>query len=129
MRVAVRRGIHLYLAVIAVAYLTVQISKILVCLPIAAYWNPDIKGGCFHLSRLYLTDSGLALVTDLVVLVLPVVLIWPLQMSRMQKLRVVCLLGMGGVAVGVVGYRVYRVATFRERNDVVYDIVSLDLGV
>ena len=129
MRVAVRRAIHLYLAIIFVVYLTVQISKTLVCLPIAAYWNPDVKGGCFHLNRLYLTDSGLALVTDAIVLVLPVFLTWPLQMSTLEKLRIIALLGMGGIAVGVVGYRVYRVATFAKRMDFVYNITSLDLYV
>lgn len=129
MRVTVRRAIRLYLIIIFAAYLIVQISKTLVCLPIAAYWNPNIKGGCFHLNRLYLTDSGLALVTDAVVLVLPVLLTWPLQMSTVQKLRIISLLGMGGVAVGVVGHRVYRVVTFTKRMDFVYNIACLDLNV
>lgn len=128
-RVAVRRAIHLYLVVLFVAYLIVQIFKMLVCLPIAAYWDPNIKGECLHLSRLYLTDSGLALVTDAVVLVLPVLLIWPLQMSTAQKLRIISLLGLGVIAVGVVGYRVSRVATFRQRHDWVYDMTELDFGV
>lgn len=71
----------------------------------------------------------MALATDLVVLVLPVVFVWPQHMSTVQKRRTISLLAMGGVAVGMAVYRVCRFATFKERSDFVCDMTNLDLGV
>lgn len=67
------------------------------CSPIEKSWYGGMDGTCINTSAALLTRSVLNVVTDLAILMLPVWLLWPLQLwSVWQKLSVLAVLMAGG---------------------------------
>ncbi|KAH8703332.1 hypothetical protein BGW36DRAFT_286982, partial [Talaromyces proteolyticus] len=81
-------------------YIAVLIAKAVVCTPVSSYWEspPNAAGKCINQRALFITDCVVGLVTDATILVLPLPLVWILHMSRGKKIRIIALLGAGGVA-------------------------------
>lgn len=75
-----------------------------------------------------MVDLSVAILTDLVILLLPIPLTWNLRMPRKQKLKIWALLGTGGAAVATTVYRMVKAVQFMHQNDVTADIVALDLS-
>ena len=121
------RCIRLYVWFLLIAYTPVQIIKIFVCWPIAHYWDPSIPGRCLDQPKVFLTDTALAFVTDFIILVIPIPLAWKLNMPPRKKIKVAAMLGAGGIAVAVAGFREYRIYIFQWSTDVTRDFVVMNL--
>ncbi|KAJ5604843.1 hypothetical protein N7510_009997, partial [Penicillium lagena] len=94
------------LLIFILAYYTAVIFvRIFLCTPISAYWIPN-TGQCVDLRALFTVDSFVSLFTDAAILVLPIVLTWSLQLRMTQKIKVVAILGAGGVATLTNVYRI-----------------------
>lgn len=119
--------IRLYVGFMAFAYLPVQIVKIFICTPISHYWDPVPHGRCVDQPKIFLTDTALAIITDFLILVIPIPLIWRLRMSLCRKLKIIAMLGAGGAAVAVACYREYKIYVFQWTNDVTGDFVVMNL--
>jgi hypothetical protein len=104
--------IYIFLGCLCVYYIVALIIKIRMCYPIPLYWlGEDFKGqgSCLDQAAALIADSVISVVSDLIILVLPLPLTWSLQMSRSRKLRVIGLLGAGGLATGFSVYRLILV--------------------
>lgn len=104
--------IYILLAALCIYYAIALIIKIRMCYPIPYYWLGDeLEGGgtCLDQTAALIADSVISVVSDIIILVLPLPLTWSLQMSRNKKLRVMGLLGAGGFAVGFSLYRLVLV--------------------
>ncbi|KAF4765366.1 hypothetical protein HAV15_003320 [Penicillium sp. str.  len=99
--------IYILLACLCVYYVIALIIKIRMCDPIPAYWTGG--GKCLDQNAALIADSVISVVSDIIILVLPLPLTWSLQMSRNRKLRVIGLLGAGGLATGFSLYRLVLV--------------------
>lgn len=129
-RRTVARGIHGFLLGILVCYIPIQVAKMAVCVPIAAYWDRDVPGAvCLNQNALFLCDLALALITDFSILLLPIPLTWSLRLSRWRKVKISLVLGLGGVATAAVSYRIYWIMTTARSRDLTYDFVIQDLFV
>ena len=67
------------------------------CRPIEAAWEPFVKGDCVQLNTESIVGGILNIITDVVTLVLPLPLLWRLQISRSQKLQLTGIFLTGGV--------------------------------
>lgn len=76
-------------------YISIQITAIAQCLPINYYWNRAGEGHCIENNNFYIALAALNLLTDVVILIIPIPLVWHLNTSRSKKigLTVVFLLG------------------------------------
>lgn len=91
--------VYVILGTLLVYYIPCLIMKIFACRPISAYWEGTENGGwCLNQQKVIMADSVISMVSDLCILVLPLPLMWNLHIQRGKKLRVVGLLGAGGVA-------------------------------
>ena len=64
------------------------ITTILACSPIAKIWNPLITGHCFNLFDQYVSTACINTASDIVILILPQVSIWKLQMALRKRLQI-----------------------------------------
>lgn len=102
--------IYIFLGCLCCYYTVALIVKIRICGPIPRYWLGDqVPGTCLDQTAALIADSVISVVSDLIILVLPLPLTWSLQMSRNRKLRVIGLLGAGGLATGFSLYRLVMV--------------------
>ena len=67
--------------------LTLTTTNIFVCSPIQAYWDPKTSSSrCLDTLLKFYLDNGLNFLADVLLLLLPVPLIWPMSLPWRQKL-------------------------------------------
>ncbi|KAJ5753044.1 hypothetical protein N7520_009961 [Penicillium odoratum] len=81
--------------------------KIFICNPVYAYWKLSEKANATCLSQpgVIIADSVICTVTDAAIFAFPVAFTSTLQMPLWKKIKVMVLLGFGGVAVAFSLYR------------------------
>lgn len=77
----------------------VMLIAFLSCTPFESNWNPAVKGKCADQQAAYLAEGVINLVLDLGVIVLPVPMVWSLQMPLHKKVGLVVMLSGGFVYV------------------------------
>ncbi|SPO06231.1 uncharacterized protein DNG_08920 [Cephalotrichum gorgonifer] len=128
-RSRVSMGIHIFIVALFIAYIPIQVLKTIVCLPIRAYWDDSVHGRCLDQYKLFISDIALAILTDFIILVLPIPLTWSLRASTKDKLKVTAILSAGGVAVGVTCYRMYLTVVNTDTANHVEDFVRVIISV
>ncbi|KAF9880098.1 integral membrane protein [Colletotrichum karsti] len=124
----VSRGVFIFITVLLICYVPIMLLKAVVCIPIAAAWDQDVKpANCLNQRKVFISDMCLGVLTDLVILILPLVLTFSLHMPIWTKIKVVALLGAGGVATGVSIYRLYKAILFLNPTDTTEGFVLLDI--
>lgn len=87
------------LMLIIVGYtLGITLSNIFACRPIQAAWDRSIVDKqCINTNALYIATAILNTITDVTMLIIPIPVIMPLQMSRRQKMEVVGIFVLGSL--------------------------------
>jgi hypothetical protein len=88
-------------------YFVITFIKIFICNPPSAYWkiSQNENATCLSQPGVIIADSVISFVTDIAIFAFPVALTWSLQMPFWKKVKVVFLLGLGGIAVAFSLYR------------------------
>ncbi|KAI1653948.1 hypothetical protein F4813DRAFT_372587 [Daldinia decipiens] len=95
---AFRRICYVFIALIAAFGIAGFFSEVFSCLPVSKTWNPSEPGHCVS-SKPYCTSIGLIhCLFDLAILVLPLPLIWNLQVATRSKFVISILLTLGLIA-------------------------------
>ncbi|KAK1999242.1 hypothetical protein LX36DRAFT_574640 [Colletotrichum falcatum] len=124
----VAKAIYAFIVALAVLYTPILFLKAFFCTPVAAAWDPDIKPEkCLSQRKVFLSDMSLGLLTDIVILVLPLLLTSSLQMPLRTKLKIVALLSAGGAATGASILRLYKAVEYLETTDATAGFFVLNL--
>ncbi|KAH8587635.1 hypothetical protein B0O99DRAFT_393870 [Bisporella sp. PMI_857] len=95
------------------------------CNPIHKVWDTVIGGTCINTNAFHLANAAFNIITDFSLLVLPLHVIWKLQISQSKKVMVSCLLTLGGLIISVVS--VLRLCSLVHLNlrsdDVTWEVV------
>lgn len=125
----VTRSIYIFIAALLVAYLPMQISKTFICSPIKAYWDHSVHGSCLNQRKIFIADTTLGFLTDFIILILPIPLIWSLHAPLQKRIKIAAVLGAGGIATGVTCFRLWAVVRFIHSTDVTSDFVRQSVAV
>ncbi|KXG50857.1 uncharacterized protein PGRI_064290 [Penicillium griseofulvum] len=118
--------IYIFLGCLCCYYIVALIVKIRMCDPIPRYWLGDkVEGTCLDQTAALIADSVISVVSDLIILILPLPLTWSLQMSRNRKLRVMGILGAGGLATAFSLYRLVIVLKGPKDQSIMFVTVIL----
>lgn len=124
--VRVSKGIRIFVWVLLVAYIPIELLRIFTCYPIQTYWDPSVKNAhCLNQRKVFFCSLSLSILTDLIILLVPIPLTWRLQMPIRKKVKIVLLLGAGGIATGLTMFRVYKVALFLDSDDITVDYTPI----
>ncbi|KAJ5917444.1 hypothetical protein N7466_010998 [Penicillium verhagenii] len=109
-------SLYVLLGTVIGYYTIITFIKIFICVPVSAYWIQSEKANATCLSQpgVIIADSVIGTVTDAAIFAFPVAFTWKLQMPFWKKIKVIVLLGLGGVAVAFSLYRM--VIGIHERN-------------
>ncbi len=69
-----------------VFYTAITFVAIFVCTPRAKFWNPLLPGKCANIDAVNIITSVINATSDLVLLLLPIICVWKLQMGLRHKL-------------------------------------------
>ncbi|KAF5580211.1 clock-controlled 8 (ccg-8) [Fusarium pseudoanthophilum] len=124
----VAKGIKILIWALLVAYIPIQILRIVNCYPIRTYWDPDVRNArCLNQRKIFFSDLSLSIVTDLVILLIPIPLTWKLRMSIGKRIKIVLLLGAGGIATALTLFRVAKAVDFLNSDDITVDYTPIGI--
>ncbi|KAL1639901.1 hypothetical protein SLS58_007488 [Diplodia intermedia] len=108
------------MAVLAVYTVACFVTLVLQCKDLRVIWDPTVKTTCWRVEVLHgltYTNSVVNIITDFAFAVLiPIPLIYPLQMSVRKKLSLLLILGVGLVATGAAIARAAHLSAYGRRN-------------
>lgn len=120
--------IYFLLGVMLAYYIPAVIVKIRICAPIARFWMGDEVGGsCLNERAIILADAVISMISDLTILVLPLPLTMSLQMSAKKKLRVMGVLGAGGLACASSVIRLVFIVHYGNSPDSTYEFMRINM--
>lgn len=65
------------------------------CVPLSKVWDDSLPGHCLSQQNLRIFNSASTIVTDIIILCLPMPQIWKLQLRKAQKTCLTCLFALG----------------------------------
>ncbi|MCJ1241754.1 hypothetical protein MMC14_009760 [Varicellaria rhodocarpa] len=120
------KSFYVVWAFIAFNFLFLSVSMLffaLQCIPIAMIWDPTLPGHCVDASLLYITVTAIILVSDVSMLLLP--LIWQSMMSMKKKLGVSAVFAIGTIAcVTSILHLLYSIGEY-DRGDATFVLTQL----
>lgn len=87
-------GVIVFLIVLTIAGF---FGSIFSCKPVAKRWTPNMKGSCIYLPHLAVTSCVLNIITDFLILILPMRPVWQLQLATKQKLMILGIFATGSL--------------------------------
>lgn len=79
-------------------YLTANLwTQIFGCSPRSKYWLPDTPGHCIDYTKAGLAYGAMNVVSDLIIFILPLPIVWRLKMTRREKAGVSVIFMSGAV--------------------------------
>lgn len=90
------RAVGLFISVYSIISVIVMICK---CRPLKGAWDSTIKPDCIDLGKLVIFMGSMNVLTDLLLLCLPLPQLWKLQMRRGTKMQVIGIFSIGSLSV------------------------------
>jgi hypothetical protein len=67
------------------------------CSPISFAWDKTIQGGtCFNVTALFYANAGVNIFQDLLIYLLPMRMLWKIQLPMKQKMALIIVFAIGG---------------------------------
>ncbi|KAI1819689.1 hypothetical protein F4861DRAFT_121761 [Xylaria intraflava] len=118
------------------AYIITSIPLFLTnCIPLSQYWDPKPTGWCRNPSISDNVTIAYNLLIDFGILILPLPVLWRLQMSLRDKVTVTAMFGFGFVTIGLVIWRLVETIKIRATSDLsssvckVGEIATLEIHI
>lgn len=119
--------IYVFRGIMLAYYISAVIVKIRICSPIAKFWDTDIDGTCLDKTSIILADAVVSVVSDLIILILPLPLTMDLQMSMKKMMTVIAILGAGGFAVVASIIRLALIVVTGQSKDVTLAFMRINM--
>ncbi|KAL4804567.1 hypothetical protein BDV18DRAFT_161662 [Aspergillus unguis] len=115
-------SIYFTMALNAAIAIALWLLYCLQCRPLAAFWNPTAYPGfkCLDTSVTYYVPVAFNILTDFLILCLPIRPLWKIQASVSRRLGIIAVVTVGGVAVIVSCLRIIVLHQFAVDPDFTY---------
>lgn len=107
--------------------IAITVVKTIICLPIQGVWDLSVPSKCLDRQASFIADTAVASVSDLVILFPPIILTWSLTFSTMKKIRIMLMLGAGGLATATSFARLGLLLQKNSFNDATLNFTKFNL--
>lgn len=99
--VAFQWAVWTTVVICASSYIAIFFSLLFACKPIAASWDPLLRptAACVNQGAIYIATAVIGIVTDVMLISIPVPTIWGLQMPTKQKIGLTLMFGVGSITM------------------------------
>ncbi|KAL7953342.1 putative PTH11-typeG-protein-coupled receptor [Trichoderma compactum] len=102
-----------------------MIATIFQCSPVVKAFNKTLPGTCIDLARFWFANAGFSIATDIIILMLPMPLVYQLEVPRAQKIALMAVFAVGIFVVVTSCLRVATLDVFATSPDNTYDIANV----
>ncbi|MCJ1244556.1 hypothetical protein MMC30_001754 [Trapelia coarctata] len=121
----IKWGLIAIAALVISWFIATEISAILSCIPIEAFWNFSIEGNCYDGLKWNIGIGIPNILTDFIILVFPMPMVWRLQMRPSQKIAVSVAFILGGFIVVVSTLRCIAVSQIENLIDFSWSLIPI----
>ncbi|TWU74359.1 hypothetical protein ED733_006412 [Metarhizium rileyi] len=89
---------------------------IFICVPVQKLWYPQIPGRCIDQVGTWISNAASTILTDLVILLMPIPEIWKLQLRKTEKLGLTLAFSLGFFVVFASAYRTSVLFTYTAKD-------------
>ncbi|MCJ1372623.1 hypothetical protein MMC20_003848 [Loxospora ochrophaea] len=111
--------------VVTAWWLALCLATIFSCHPVQEFWSLSPHRHCINIPRFFLGASIPNIITDFILLIIPMPLLVRLKINRSQKIVVVGIFLLGGFVVVVSSLRLVRVLQIQESLDYTWSFSSI----
>lgn len=104
----------------------IVISNFLTCRPLAKYWDPLLPGVCENLLGSIIALSSCNVAMDLTIVLLPMPMVWGLQMATRRKLELTIIFALGFVVCAITIIRLV-LSIHLNLDDFTYSIAKIGI--
>ncbi|CAG8980596.1 hypothetical protein HYALB_00013746 [Hymenoscyphus albidus] len=94
------------------------------CNPIPRAWDKTIQGSCINITASWFANAGFSIVTDIIILALPMPLVYSLKLEKPHKVALALVFALGGFVVVTSVLRSTTLHFSSTSMDTTYDIAS-----
>ncbi|KAL9471948.1 hypothetical protein ACSS6W_009889 [Trichoderma asperelloides] len=95
------------------------------CNPVVKAFDKAQKGTCINLATFWFANAGFSIATDVIILLLPMPLVYQLEVPRPQKIALIAVFAIGVFVVITSCLRVTTLDVFATSSDNTYDIANV----
>jgi len=106
----VRRSAQIIMAIVIITGLWNMCTTLTACIPLEAYWDLRVPATFCHVQNIWWSNLGMLMVTDFLIFLLPIPVVWKLKMPKRQKYILLGIFGLGFMVCLVSILRVRYVA-------------------
>ncbi|KAK4077781.1 uncharacterized protein Triagg1_3475 [Trichoderma aggressivum f. europaeum] len=118
---------HIMMGVVAcygVAFLILFMTQ---CRPISQQWDPVPGGTCRNIVVQELTSVSLNMVVDIGIVIMPLPVLWSLQLAVRSKLVVSVMFSIGFITIGIMAWRLQFTISTLNDTDFVFNLFDIGL--
>ncbi|KAF3898456.1 Integral membrane protein [Trichophyton interdigitale] len=120
---SMRIAVYIESIITIALYLAGVLEPFLLCRPFNYTWNKDAHGTCGNATKAYLAVAVANLIVDLSIYLLPIPVLWNLQMNLVKRLALCGIFAIGLLVCIFSGLRIYAVLTL-DVNDYSYSMIK-----
>ncbi|KAH7394676.1 hypothetical protein BKA66DRAFT_388751, partial [Pyrenochaeta sp. MPI-SDFR-AT-0127] len=125
LRIAIERGVRtscwVLLYITLFNWVQTFFTNIFSCYPVAKFWDDRIPGGCVNKPALWYANAAINISQDIALVVLPFFILRKLTLPRREKLSLMLILGLGGLATIASICRLHALYILAVTTDITWD--------
>ncbi|CZT12686.1 uncharacterized protein RAG0_18092 [Rhynchosporium agropyri] len=118
-----RLAIFTLLTIVGLFALATTIAGVFQCIPVDKAWNKKKPGHCYNLVNAWYSNAVFSIVTDILILMLPMHMVYKLQRDRREKFLLYSVFGLG-IFVTFTSIMRFFALKSAKNPDTTYDITS-----
>ncbi|GME48475.1 putative alpha beta-hydrolase protein [Neofusicoccum parvum] len=115
------------LCFLSVALIQAALFSIFLCVPVSFFWTRRQPGRCLDVQKLYMAQGILNVISDLVVITLPIPAFRSLKISRKEKIALIGIFALGSFGCVTSIVRLQYVIAFTELVDLSWTAVDVNV--
>jgi hypothetical protein len=92
-----RLGGQILFGIVVISHLYMTLVAFTACIPLYSYWDFTVTKKYCHAQSIWWSSTGLHMVTDFLIFLLPMPIVWTIRLPRRQKLILSAVFGFGFV--------------------------------
>ncbi|KAK4143979.1 uncharacterized protein C8A04DRAFT_11901 [Dichotomopilus funicola] len=121
-----RRAGQILFGIVAVSHLYMTLLAFTACIPLYAYWDTTVTDKYCHPQALWWSATGLHMVTDFLIFILPMPVVWTIRLPRRQKYILSAIFGFGFIVCFISILRLIQL--IRAQTDPDFTYVAAELS-
>lgn len=116
---------QILLGIVILAHLYMAAATFTACIPLQSYWDFTIEKKYCHPQSIWWSNTGLHMITDFLIFLLPMPVVWSIQLPKRQKLALSGVFGFGFLVCFISILRLIQLLKVQTELDFTYAAAEL----